>query len=105
MSALHRPPGPPARPAQWFVFGGWVFDITATQKTIRDAPRVTVRLPIARWAGAYGRDRDPGTIPLQPDDGPDLSPAFLTDLSFPSVAPGSDGRRDLIAHDHQGRDK
>jgi len=82
MPALHRPPSPPGQPAQRFVFGGWVFDITAAQKTIRDAPRVTVSLPIAPWAGAYGRDRDPGTT----DDGPDLSPAFLTDLSFPSVA-------------------
>jgi hypothetical protein len=48
MPALHRPPSPPARPAQWFVFGGWVFDITAAQKAIRDAPRVTVSLPICR---------------------------------------------------------
>jgi hypothetical protein len=79
-------PSPPGRPAQWFVLGGWVFDITAAQKAIRDAPRVTVSLPIAPWAGACGRDRDPGTIPLLFDDGPDLSPAFLTDLSFPSMA-------------------
>jgi hypothetical protein len=48
MPALHRPPSPPGRPAQWFVFGGWVFGITAAQKTIRDAPRVTVSLPICR---------------------------------------------------------
>jgi len=51
---------------------------------------VTASLPIAPWAGAYGRDRnrnrDPGTIPLLPDNGPDLSPTFLTDMSFPSVA-------------------
>ena len=90
MPTAHRPPIPPDRPAQWFVFGGWVFDITAATgcSIIRDAPRVTVSLPIAPWAGAYGRDRDPGTgtIPLLPDDGPDLSPAFLTDLSFPSMA-------------------
>jgi hypothetical protein len=38
MPALHRPPSPPGQPAQRFVFGGWVFDITAAQKTIRDAP-------------------------------------------------------------------
>jgi hypothetical protein len=69
MPALHRPPSPPGRPAQGFVFGGWVVDITAAVGSIiRDAPRVTVSLPIAPWAGAYGRDRDPGTIPLLPDD-------------------------------------
>jgi hypothetical protein len=87
MPTAHRPPIPPDRPVQWFVFGGWVFDITAAGcSIIRDAPRVTVSLPIAPWAGAYGRDRDPGTIPLPPDDGPDLSPTLHTDLSFPSVA-------------------
>jgi hypothetical protein len=60
MPAAHHPPIPPGRPAQWFVFGGWVFDITAAVGSIiRDAPRVTVSLPIAPWAVAYGRDRDP----------------------------------------------
>ena len=29
MPAPHHPPSPPAKPAQWFVFGGQVFDITA----------------------------------------------------------------------------
>ena len=33
MPAPHHPPSPPATPAQWFVFGGWVFDIAAAAKT------------------------------------------------------------------------
>ena len=35
MPALHHPPSPPATPARWFVFGGWVFDITAAAETGR----------------------------------------------------------------------
>lgn len=31
MPAPHHPPSPPAKPAQWFVLGGWVFDITAAE--------------------------------------------------------------------------
>jgi hypothetical protein len=67
MPAPH-PPSPPAKPAQWFVFGGQVFDITAAAAIIRARPRETVHLPVAPWARAYGLDRDPGsdpgTIPL-----------------------------------------
>jgi hypothetical protein len=39
MPAAHHPPIPPGRPAQWFVFGGWVFDITAAVDHARCAPR------------------------------------------------------------------
>jgi hypothetical protein len=87
MQALHRPPSPPAWPAQWFVFGGrGLRHHCHPRRSSRDLPRPAASVPVAPWAGAYGRDRDPGTIPLLPDDRPDLSPAFLTDLSFPSVA-------------------
>lgn len=66
MPAAHHPPSPPGHPAQWFVFGGWVFDINAAAAIIRDEPRATVSLPVAPWARAYGldRDSDAGTIPL-----------------------------------------
>jgi hypothetical protein len=39
MSAPHHPPRPPGKPAQWFVFGGWVFDITAAKKMGRIGSR------------------------------------------------------------------
>ena len=29
MPAPHHPARPPAKPAQWFVFGAWVSDVTA----------------------------------------------------------------------------
>lgn len=35
MPAPHHPPSPPGQPAQWFVFGGWAFDVTAAKKVIR----------------------------------------------------------------------
>ena len=37
MPAPHHPHSPPATPARWFVFGGWVFDITAAA-ILRDPP-------------------------------------------------------------------
>ena len=52
MPAPHHPPSPPARPAQWFVFGGWLFDITAAA-ILRVEPRETVSLPVGPWARAY----------------------------------------------------
>ena len=74
--------------AQWFVFGGWVFDISAAKKIIRAAPRETVSLPAAPWARAYGLDRDPGrntgTVPLPgPGPGFDRGCAMTTDLAQP----------------------
>ena len=88
MPAAHHPPSPPDQPAQWFVFGGWVFDITAAAAIIRDEPRPTVSLPVAPWARAYGLDRDSGagTIPLL-GPGPrfDRAYAMTTDLTDPVI--------------------
>ena len=51
MPALHHPPSPPAKAAQWFVFGGWAFDITAAAAIIRAKPRETASVqPGARCA-------------------------------------------------------
>ena len=89
MPAPH-PPSPPAKPAQWFVFGGQVFDITAAAAIIRARPRKTVHLPVAPWARAYGLDRDPssdtGTIPLLgPGPGFNRAYAMSTDLTEPVI--------------------
>jgi hypothetical protein len=90
MPAPHHPPGPRARPAQWFVFGGWVFDVTAAAAIIRAEPRETVSLPVGPWARAYGLDRDPGSdtaaIPLL-GPGPGFSRAYAmtTDLTQPLI--------------------
>ena len=79
MPTPHHPPSPPAKPAQWFVFGGWAFDITAAAAIIRDQPRETASVPVGSWARAYGLDRDPGsdtaTIPLL-GPGPGFNPAY-----------------------------
>ena len=67
MPVPHHPPGPPPKPAQWLVFGGWVFDITAAAAIIRAEPRETAILPVGPWARAYGLDHDgsyTATIPL-----------------------------------------
>jgi hypothetical protein len=90
MPAPHHPPGPPAKPAQWFVFGGQVFDIAAATAIIRARPRETVSLPAGPWARAYGLDRDPGsdtgTIPLLgPGPGFDRAYAMTTDLAQPVI--------------------
>jgi hypothetical protein len=90
MPAPHHPPGPPATHPQWFVFGGWVFDITAAAAIIRATPRETAVLPVAPWARAYGLDRDPGddtaTIPLLgPGPGFDRAYAMTTDLTQPVI--------------------
>jgi hypothetical protein len=87
-----RPAGPPpaARPRQWFVFGGWLYDIQAAQQTLRDAPRPSRPLPVAAWASAYGLDREPGasphSIPLI-GPGPEFDPGYAmgTDLSLPVI--------------------
>jgi hypothetical protein len=89
MPAPHRPPSPPAKPAQWFVFGGWVFDITAAAAIIRAEPRETVSLPVEPWARAYGLDRDgsdTATIPLLgPGPGFNRAYAMTTDLTQPLI--------------------
>jgi hypothetical protein len=90
MPAPHHPPSPPAKPAQWFVFGGWVFDITTAAAILRAKPRETVGLPVEPWARAYGLDRDPssdpGTIPLLgPGPGFNRAYAMTTDLTQPLI--------------------
>jgi hypothetical protein len=94
MPAPHHPPSP----AQWFVFGGWVFDVTAAAAIIRGEPRETISLPVEPWAGAYGLDRDgsdTGTIPLLgPGPGFDRAYAMTTDLTQPVIIatlPGTGG--------------
>ena len=84
------PPSPPPGPAQWFVFAGWVFDVTAATAIIRAEPRDTVSLPVEPWARAYGLDRDPGddtaTIPLLgPGPGFNRAYAMTTDLTQPVI--------------------
>jgi hypothetical protein len=85
------PSSPPPRPAQWFVFAGWVFDVTAATAIIRAEPRETVSLPVEPWARAYGLDRDPGSdtaaaFPLL-GPGPGFSRAYAmtTDLTQPVI--------------------
>jgi hypothetical protein len=47
MPALHHPP----KPAHWFVFGGWVFDITAAAEPGHVASDVSTRKrPVSRPA-------------------------------------------------------
>jgi hypothetical protein len=83
---------PPATPAQWLVFGGWAFDMTATARAaiLRDPPSETASLPVAPWARTYGLDRDPGsdtaTIPLLgPGPGFNRAYAMTTDLTQPVI--------------------
>ena len=84
-------PAPRTGAAQWFVFGGQVFDITAaTSSIIRARPRETVGLPVGPWARAYGLDRDPGsdnaTIPLLgPGPGFNRAYAMTTNLTQPLI--------------------
>jgi hypothetical protein len=84
LPAPDHPPSPPATPARWLVFGGWVFDMTATARAaiLRDPPSETASLPVAPWARTYGLDRDPGgdtaTIPLL-GPGPGFNRAYRHD--------------------------
>jgi hypothetical protein len=86
-----RPAGPPApRPAQWFIFGPWLYDIDQATRLLADAPRPARPLPVAAWAHAYGLDREPGTDPhtialIGPGPGFDPAYALGTDLAQPVI--------------------
>jgi hypothetical protein len=90
MPATYHLAQPPDRPAQWVVFGGWVFDITAAA-IIRGQPRETASLPVAPWAPACGVDRDPGSGTVLPrtcrghQTCRPVSPAATGDVDQPGI--------------------
>lgn len=77
-------------PPQWFVFGPWLFDVTAAMRLLRRVPRPAQPLPVTPWAHAYGLIPAPGASPhsvslLGPGPGFDHDFAMTTDLSQPVI--------------------
>ena len=81
---------PAPRPAQWFIFGPWLYDIGRATCLLADAPRLARPLPVTAWAYACGLDREPGADPrtialIGPGPGFDPACALGTDLAQPVI--------------------
>ena len=86
------PPRPCAAapgPRQRFIFGPWIFDVTAATGLLRAAPRPAQPIPVRQWARAYGLDPAPAaphTVSLiGPGPGFDPVYAMTTDLDEPVI--------------------
>lgn len=85
---MERPPHPEKGPAQWFQFGGWVFDIDRAQALLAEKPRERSLLPVMPWVRQYGLDllNRPDTAPiLGVGPGFDRDYAMTTDLAEPLI--------------------
>lgn len=85
---MEQPPHQERQPAQWFQFGGWVFDIDRAQALLADKPREPRPLPVMPWVRQYGLDLldHPDTAPIL-GIGPDFDReyAMTTDLTKPLI--------------------
>lgn len=76
------------QPAQWFQFGGWIFDVDHAQALLTERPRNPQPLPVMPWVRQYGLDLldHPDTAPiLGVGPGFDRDYAMGTDLTEPLI--------------------
>jgi len=54
------------QPAQWFRFGGWIFDIDRAQTLLAEHPREPKPLPVMPWVRQFGLDLldEPNRVPI-----------------------------------------
>ena len=85
---MEQRPDPPEQPAQWFQFGGWIFDVDRAQALLAEKPRAPQPLPVMPWVRQYGLDLldHPETAPiLGVGPGFNREYAMTTDLSEPLI--------------------
>ena len=96
-------------PAQWFRFGGWIFDIDRAQALLTKRPREARPLEVIPWVRQYGLDLfdEPNRFPIL-GFGPDFDReyAMTTDLTSPLIVatlhlPGSGNSALLIDGTHR----
>lgn len=96
-------------PAQWFRFGGWIFDIDRAQVLLAERPREPQPLEVTPWVRQYGLDllEEPGRFPIL-GVGPDFDReyAMTTDLTNPLIVatlhlPGSGDSALLVDGTHR----
>lgn len=85
---MEQPQRREREPAQWFQFGGWIFDIDRAQALLAERPRKSQLLPVMPWVRQYGLDllEHPETAPiLGVGPGFDRDYAMTTDLTEPLI--------------------
>jgi hypothetical protein len=96
-------------PAQWFRFGGWIFDIDQAQVLLAEHPREPQPLEVMPWVRQYGLDLldESNRVPIL-GIGPDFDHeyAMTTDLTQPLIVatlhlPGSGDSALLIDGTHR----
>jgi hypothetical protein len=96
-------------PAQWFRFGGWIFDVDRAQALLVEKPREPQLLEVMPWVRQYGLDLlgEPNRFPIL-GVGPDFDReyAMTTDLTKPLIVatlhlPGSGDSSLLIDGTHR----
>jgi hypothetical protein len=96
-------------PAQWFRFGGWLFDVDRAQALLTERPREPQPLAVMPWVRQYGLDLlgEPNRVPIL-GIGPDFDReyAMTTDLTNPLIVatlhlPGSGNSALLIDGTHR----
>jgi hypothetical protein len=106
---MEQPPHAEHEPAQWFRFGGWIFDIDQAQALLADKPRELQPLLVMPWVRQYGLDLlgEPNRVPIL-GIGPDFDReyAMTTDLTSPLIVatlhlPGSGNSSLLIDGTHR----
>lgn len=106
MEKLHQGEQPPA---QWFRFGGWVFDVDQAQALLTERPREPRPLEVMPWVRQYGLDLldESNRVPIL-GIGPDFDReyAMTTDLTQPLIVatlhlPGSGDSALLIDGTHR----
>lgn len=97
------------QPAQWFRFGGWIFDIDRAQALLAERSREPQPLPVMPWIRQFGLDLigEPNRVPIL-GPGPDFNReyAMATDLTEPLIVatlhfPGSGDSSLLIDGTHR----
>jgi hypothetical protein len=106
---MEQPPHRERHPAQWFRFGGWIFDVDRAQALLSKKPREPRPLTVMPWVRQYGLDLldEPNRVPIL-GIGPDFDReyAMTTDLTSPLIVatlhlPGSGNSSLLIDGTHR----
>ena len=106
---MEQPPKFEQPPAQWFRFGGWLFDIDRAKTLLAERPREPQPLPVLPWVRQFGLDLldEPERVPIL-GIGPDFDReyAMTTDLTQPLIVatlhlPGSGNSSLLIDGTHR----
>ena len=96
-------------PAQWFRFGGWLFDVDQAQALLTERPREPQPLAVMPWVRQFGLDLldESNRVPIL-GIGPDFDReyAMTTDLTQPLIVatlhlPGSGDSALLIDGTHR----